>query len=487
MNFYSVEFFYFSFITVVLYFLFPPRLGTVFLVLAGFFFYGQYSIAHALLLAASTAITYSICQVMSGKEDGRTKRKLLLLSLTYNIGILFIFKYFNFFNGIVASLATHAGVSYRIPALQMALPVGISFYTFLLLAYSIDVYRGSIIHERNIARFTLFVSFFPKILAGPIERGRDFLPQLQGPHKVDWQGVTWGIKLIVWGLFKKLVIADRLAAFVDPVFATPAEYTGLSLTIAALFYSFQIYADFSGYTDIAIGLSQIIGFRIADNFNRPYAAASVSEFWRRWHISLSAWLRDYLYIPLGGNRVSNLRRWFNVLIVFLLCGLWHGASWTFIVWGAIHGIYIVFGLASQNLRRWFASVTGLDRLPALHRGLRILITFVLVTIAWVFFRANSIHDGFYIVSHLFSNWSAVSDPAFLKKAIFMGHTAMQFSIALASLAFMIIVHYIERHETMRTMFAGKPLWLRWSFYYIFVTGILLLGSSGTEKFIYFQF
>jgi D-alanyl-lipoteichoic acid acyltransferase DltB (MBOAT superfamily) len=292
---------------------------------------------------------------------------------------------------------------------------------------------------------------------------------------------------MAWGLFKKVVVADRLAVFVDIVFNNPAHHDGPSLALAMFLYSFQIYCDFSGYTDIAIGISQVFGLKLMDNFDRPYTARSVAEFWRRWHISLSTWLRDYLYIPLGGNRAARARLYINILIVFLVCGLWHGANWTFVEWGLIHGFFLVFGLFSRDFRSRIANSVGLDRVPALHKGIQILTTFVLVTLAWVFFRADSLFDAVYIVTHLHTGWADIFTGNKLNSMIFFGRPKSDFIIALSSLIFVWTIHFLETHGNMRHMLSDKPIIIRWPAYYIIVISVLLLCAPGSQKFIYFQF
>ena len=341
--------------------------------------------------------------------------------------------------------------------------------------------------EKHLGVFALYVAFFPKLLAGPIERAKQFLPQLHEGHRWDWGRATNGFKLIVWGLFKKLVVADRLAVFVDLVFANPGNYEGPSLALATVLYSFQIYCDFSGYTDVAIGASQVLGFKLMDNFDRPYSARSIAEFWRRWHISFSTWLRDYLYIPLGGNRVIPARLYINLMIVFLICGLWHGANWTFIEWGLIHGLYLIVGLASQGIRSKITHALGLDRIPAFHRGLQVFTTFVLVSLAWVFFRADSLHDAVYVITHLHTGWADIFAGNKLGSMLFLGKPKVQLIIALSSLAFVWFIHFIEGHDNMRNMLSDKPLYLRWSVYYVMLISVLLLYAPSSQRFIYFQF
>jgi D-alanyl-lipoteichoic acid acyltransferase DltB (MBOAT superfamily) len=275
--------------------------------------------------------------------------------------------------------------------------------------------------------------------------------------------------------------------FVDKVFDNPSAYDGPSFVLAAVLYSFQIYCDFSGYTDIAIGISQVFGFKLTDNFDRPYVARSVAEFWRRWHISLSTWLRDYLYIPLGGNRVNPVRLYINLMVVFLICGLWHGSSWTFVVWGFIHGLFLVIGLASRNVRSKISHVFGLDRVPAFHRGFQVCITFALVSLAWIFFRADSLHDAVYVITHLHIGWIDILTGDRFESMIFLGRPKNEFAIALVSLIFVWIIHFIEDNYAMRLMLSERPFYVRWPVYYLMLFAVLLLSAPGLQKYIYFQF
>ncbi len=487
MNFYSNEFFLFFLITAGLFFRLPGKYQWIVLLAASFYFYGSFGFQFLPFILVSTVIGYFSCIKIGTEESQQRRKRYLLLNILANCAILLFFKYANFFGTTLNDVAHFFGWTVTVPHLNLFLPLGISFYTFSIISSSIDIYRHQTEPERHLGKYALFVAFFPRVLAGPIERARQFLPQLSATQSFDWARITFGLKLVVWGFFKKIVIADRLALFVDPVFANPSGYDGLSLTMASLFYTCQLYADFSGYTDIAIGCSHILGFTIADNFNRPYGATSVGDFWRRWHMSFSFWLRDYLYIPLGGNRTSKARYYFNILIVFFVCGLWHGANWTFVIWGLLHGIYLCISRLSEKTRGSAAERFGLTRFPALHRRLKVLITYLLVAFAWIFFRAASVSDAWYVVSHLHRDWPALTDIQALSSSLFLGRPTIDLFLALGAIGFFYLFHRINDHATIRTMFAGRPPWLRWSFYYILVLSILLIGVYGSDKFIYFQF
>ena len=347
MLFHSIEFFIFFPIIVILY-LFLVRvvkknwINQLFLLAASLYFYACWEPKYLLLILTSVFITW-ISGILMMDRPQRYKKVVLFISLLSNLGILFFFKYYNFFADIINILYTKLHIHTQIPEFNVLLPVGISFYTFQALGYSIDVYRGTVKAERNIITYALFVTFFPQLVAGPIERTEHLLPQFKSNHDFDYDRVTNGLKLALWGMFKKIVIADQLAIYVDKVYSSPTEYQSTALILATVFFAFQILCDFSGYSDIAIGCAKILGFSLNENFDSPYLACNMADFWKRWHISLSTWFRDYLYIPLGGNRCSPLRHSLNLLITFLLSGLWHGASITFIFWGLIHGLFLIIG------------------------------------------------------------------------------------------------------------------------------------------------
>ena len=487
MDSYSLSFFVFLFIVIAIHYLVPQRFRWVVLLGASYYFYGTFKFQYVFLLAFSTIVAYFAALLMEKKPNASSKKKIFLIGCICNLGILFVFKYYNFFSSSVASIFGNGNFSSRSHLLHLVVPVGISFYIFQVVSYMIDVYRGNRIAERHLGLFALYVSFFPKLLAGPIERAKQLLPQLHEYHQWDWERSTNGFKLMVWGLFKKVVVADRIAVFVDIVFNNPSSYDGPSFVLAAVLYSFQIYCDFSGYTDIAIGISQVFGFKLTDNFNRPYVARSVAEFWRRWHISLSTWLRDYLYIPLGGNRVNPARLYINLMVVFLICGLWHGSNWTFVIWGFIHGLFLVIGIASQNVRSKIIHVFGLDTVPAIHRGFQVCITFALVSLAWIFFRADSLRDAAYIITHLHAGWIDLLTGDRFESMIFFGRPKNELIIALASLIFVWIIHFIEDHDAMRRMLSERPFYVRWPVYYLMLFAVFLLSAPGSQKYIYFQF
>jgi len=487
MLFNSTGFFFFFAIVVAVYFAIPYRFRWVLLLCASYYFYICWKPVYALLLFLSTFVVY-YAGIQMGKTEIKSKRKkFLILSLFSNLGLLFLFKYYHFFNDSLRTLFAQYNLFYGIPALKFLLPVGISFYTFKSLSYSIDVYRGNQAPEKHLGIFALYVAFFPQLLAGPIERSTRLLPQLRKAFYFDYQRVTEGAKLIFWGLFQKVVVADTLSTLVDSVYDKPTQYTGISFAVATVFFAFQIYCDFSGYSDIAIGAAQILGYRTMENFNRPYFSKSIAEFWRRWHISLSSWFRDYLYIPLGGNRVSIPRGYLNLLVVFLLCGLWHGANWTFVIWGGLHGGYLVFSNVTQRARERVVQKLGLENTPRLSKSLKVLTTFIFVCFAWIFFRSNSVSDAFYIVSHLLTGWETVFNMETLRDGLSLGPSRFQWIVGTASIGLVLFVQLLQRQGRVIDQLSKKPVWLRWSIYYAMISIFLLCGSLQSKEFIYFQF
>lgn len=486
MPFNSVQFLFFFAIVTAMYFAIPYRFRWILLLGASYYFYISWKPAYVILIIITTFITYS-AGLWMGKIGTKSKRKtILILSLFFNLGFLFVFKYYNFFNDSLRVIFQHYNLFYGSPALNVLLPIGISFYTFKNLSYAIDVYRGDQSPEKHLGYYALYVAFFPQLLAGPIERATRFLPQLFGKFAFDYVRVTNGLKLMLWGLFQKMVVADNLAPLVDSVYKDPTHHQGIGLILGTLFFAFQIYCDFAGYSDMAIGAAQVMGFTTMDNFNRPYFSKSIPEFWRRWHISLSTWFRDYLYIPMGGNRVTIPRWYFNLFIVLLICGLWHGANWTFLVWGGLHGIYLVFSVLTQGIREKVRKTIGLDRVPRLHNGLKIVVTFFLVCFAWIFFRANSISDAIYILSHLFTGWGGLGIQA-PKATPFFGPLKFQWVVGVVSVGILLLIHLLQGGNHFDQWLSKKRISLRWAVYYSMVLAILLFGHFGAKEFIYFQF
>ena len=473
---------------VFLYFSLPHRYRWALLLGASYFFYMSWEPAYLLLILTSTVVDY-FASLGIAKTSSRYKRKgFLILSLCANLGLLFSFKYFNFFSESLRFLFQYLPFSYNIPALNFLLPVGISFYTFQTLSYTIEVYRGNQEPEKHFGYFALYVSYFPQLVAGPIERPMNLLPQLRSKHDFDYNRVTEGLGLIVWGLFKKVVIADRLALIVDNVYAQPDRFTGVGLSIATVFFAFQIYCDFSGYTDIAIGCAQVMGHRLMRNFNRPYFATSIAEFWKRWHISLTTWFRDYLYIPLGGNRVKISRFYFNIIVVFVISGLWHGANWTFILWGLYHGLYYIIGKSTNSYRQTVAKISGLSRYPRFHHIVKIVITFVLVCFGWIIFRANNFSDVVTIISRLGTGWASVLNMSEFKMVLSSFNVAEdEFWLGLLLIGLLISIQFLHGPKRVTEFFAQWNWPIRRLAYVLLVLMIFNFGVAQKIPFIYFQF
>ncbi len=485
MLFNSVEFLIFFPIVAALYFACPYRYRWALLLAASYYFYAAWKLEYIVLIIASTLISYGAAMLMV-KPAYQTKRTLLLvIGLGSNLAILFAFKYFNFVNDSLQAVFDQFNLFYNVPMFQALLPVGISFYTFQTLGYIIDVYRGQIEPERHLGRFALFVSFFPQLVAGPIERAANLLPQFYTKFHFDEARVTSGLRLMLWGMFQKVVIADRLGLYVNAVYNEPLAWSGWPVLMATFFFAFQIYCDFAGYSNIAIGAARVMGFNLMENFRRPYFAQSPAEFWRRWHISLSTWFRDYLYIPLGGSRVPLPRWYLNLMIVFVVSGLWHGAAWTFVIWGGLHGLYVVGQAATKNARNKLASRLGLDRRPTTRAVLSGLITFSLVYLAWIFFRANSIGDAFLLLGNMtpLTNFADVTAPW----ATIASNPAQEMALSLGLILLLLLVHWVQEQPRSIPILWQRPLWFRWAVYLSLALAIMNLGITEGVPFIYFQF
>ncbi len=474
MFFNSYEYLFFFPIVTLCYFALPwVKARVVLLLIASYFFYMCWNPVFIVLIIISTVVDYFAGRAISNTTEESRKKLFLWLSLIVNLGILFYFKYYNFLRDNLQYVIDQISPSLVIPEHSWLLPVGISFYTFQTLSYTIDVYRGKQKVENNFFVFALYVSFFPQLVAGPIERSTNLLPQFLEKHNFDYNRVRSGLLLILIGLFKKIVIADRFALYADQIFDSPGEYKGMAAIMGTIFFSFQIYCDFSGYTDIAIGSARVLGYRLMENFKGPYFSKSIKEFWRRWHISLSTWFRDYLYIPLGGNRLGTNKLYRNLVIVFLVTGLWHGANWTFVVWGMFHGLFLIIErLGWLNI---------LEKLPSVFQ---VVYSFMVVSVAWVFFRADTITDASTILQNFF-----LSDGAYFNINIYKSTVDIaELQISLALLLVIIILHYIEYKKDLITYILSLPLLLRWPIYILLIYSIPLLGQYGESKpFIYFQF
>jgi D-alanyl-lipoteichoic acid acyltransferase DltB (MBOAT superfamily) len=496
MPFNSPRFLLFLAATVAVHYALPRRFRVPFLAVAGYVFYMAWTPAYALLLAASTAAAYGFGLAIDRAADPRPRKRLLAIAIAFQAGLLAVFKYAGFVNESLRTTARAAGLPYDVPVVAILLPVGLSFYVFKSISYVADVYRRRLPADASVARVALYVGFFSQLVAGPIERATRLLPQMREPRRVDYAQVKEALLLILWGFFKKIVIADRLAAAINPVWSAPERYDPWTLLVAAYSFSFQIYCDFSGYSDVAIGAALLLGYRIRINFDKPYFADSLRDFWRRWHISLMDWFRDYLYIPLGGNRAGRGRTYANLMLVFLISGLWHGAAWTFVVWGAVHGAMLVVARATGSARERAAAWLRMDRVPALRRALRVVVTFHLVTFAWVFFRAESLGDAFLVLHRIAAAaWNAAAAPAAFAASIARVGIAPRLvhapdlALAFVMIAGMEVVHLLERGRAFPEWVEQRSGWTRVALWCVLLWAILIFGRYGadSQEFIYARF
>jgi alginate O-acetyltransferase complex protein AlgI len=487
----------------------------VLLLAASYYFYAAWAPQYLLWIVVSTLIDYIAAIQIARMPAGAARKGLLAFSIVANLALLFVTKYLGFFSDSLQALLNPLNVPYDVPVFRVLLPVGISFYTFQTIGYTVDVYRGKVEPERHLGLFALFVSFFPQLVAGPIERAGKLLPQFRARRDVSASGVVDGLRLMLYGMFKKVVIADRLALYVNGVYDHPADYRGLPILLATLFFAIQIYCDFSGYSDIALGAAKVMGFDLTPNFRRPYFATSIAEFWRRWHISLSSWFRDYVYIPLGGNRVAKWRWYANLMIVFVASGLWHGANWTFVLWGALHGLYYLVEVWTTGIRDRAAQALGLKGKPVLGTVVGGLVTFVLVCFAWVFFRANAISDAFTLIGGMVrAGVSTVPAPLTGEVGLSpvvapwggaVSRPSLEMAFAFALIAILAFVDWIQADWTsadgasaagasggqrpawMRGLELTRKVWIRWAVYVLLALAIMNLGVSRGTPFVYLQF
>jgi D-alanyl-lipoteichoic acid acyltransferase DltB (MBOAT superfamily) len=451
------------------------------LLAASYYFYMCWNVKYILVIIGISLIDYAAGLLIEKSRQTRSRRFYLGLSLFCNIGLLVVFKYFNFLSVSATGFLHSMGLGYSTPLLDAILPVGLSFHTFQAMSYTIDVYHRKAPAERSLLNYALYVAFFPQMVAGPIERPNELLPQFHRDPQPHLARIRSGIEHAVWGLFKKMVIADALSGYVSLIYQKPQNYSGAELTLATLAFSLQIYCDFSGYSEIALGIARIMGYELRVNFAQPYFSRSIGEFWHRWHISLSTWFRDYVYIPLGGNRVAVPRHYVNLFATFVISGLWHGANWTFVAWGALHGSLLILSELTSGLRAKTRKLLLLDRAPLLLAALQRLSTFVLVTLAWIMFRARDIGSAAYIFTHL------------LPLGHFNSYTLSVGGIPRANTPFllffivtMLVVEWwiMHPHRAPR-LWSWSPA--RWCFFYACLYSIVFFGVFGHIDFIYFQF
>ena len=479
MLFNSFSFAIFLPIVFCLYWLIPHAYRWLLLLVVSYYFYMSWNAKYVFLILLTTIVSYFAGLFLEKVHDQRKKKWVLAFTSLICLGVLFFFKYFNFISESVSTLFSLFSIQLNPLTLKVLLPVGISFYTFQTLSYVIDVYKGDIPAEHHFGYYATFISFFPQLVAGPIERTRNLLPQIKQAHIFDYSQATYGLKLIAWGYFKKLVIADTLSPFVSRVFDMPHDFRGFALILASLFFTLQIYCDFSGYSDIAIGTAKLMGINLMTNFKSPYFSCSIKEFWSRWHISLSTWFRDYVYIPLGGNQVGKLRHARNLMTTFLVSGLWHGANWTYVIWGGIHGL-------GQLIEKHLIASADTSS----HRAtqvIRTLIVFLFCAFAWIFFVSSSVSDAFYVISHLFDG---ISQPiAYLhdgfanigmEKVVFAKETVLILILALFDL--------VSLKQDVIILISQKKTFVRWTIYVSFCLLIIFFSQKGiAAEFVYFQF
>lgn len=498
MLFNSLDFIIFLPIVALIYFIIPNKVKYLWLLIASYYFYMCWNAKYALLILFSTVITYASglliqkvkCLQVDYDRRQRCKKIVVALSFILNLGILFYFKYINFAIDIVSRLFAKIHIELSVPSFDIILPVGISFYTFQALSYTMDVYRDEIHAEKNFFRYALFVSFFPQLVAGPIERSKSLLKQLAVPKRFDFNAAREGFLLMLWGFFLKIVLADRIALFVDTVYGDYITYSGWYLILATVLFAIQIYCDFYGYSVIAMGAAKVVGITLTENFDAPYLSTSVAGFWRKWHTSLTSWFRDYLYIPLGGNRKGKLRKYINNMVVFLVSGLWHGAHYSYVAWGGLNGLYQVAGDLLKPIRDKLVLVMHLNRASLGHKLMQVIGTFILVDFSWVFFRAKGIREAFDIVKSMIS----VKNPwvLFDESIYHCGLDVKNFWLMVVCIGVLLFADFCKyKNIKIHEVIMRQDYWFRWLFITFAVDAILLFGMWGPSfnqaNFIYFQF
>lgn len=498
MLFNSVNFLIFFPIVLIIYFCIPSQKRYIWLLIASYYFYMCWNAKYVVLLLFSTIATYLCAYIIDRmrKKESKTngnvicQKVCIFVCILLNLMILFFFKYFDFAISNLNNLLNILGLKVKVPVIDVVLPIGISFYIFQALGYILDVYRGEIEAERNFLKYALFVSFFPQLVAGPIERSKNLLNQIKTPTYFDIQNIRNGLMTMAYGLFLKVVVADNLASIINPIYENYNESSGMMLLTATIFFAFQIYCDFEGYSQLAIGSARVLGFHISGNFKTPYLSLSVKEFWQRWHISLTSWFRDYLYIPLGGNRKGKKRKYLNTMIVFLISGLWHGAAWNFVVWGGINGIYNIIQEITENIRIKIYNIFKIDTNACAWRIFSCIMTFVLIDISWLFFRASGAKDALEILGKIISDVDITY--FFSDSFLDVFGSVKKFEIIFFSLLAMFLIDWLRNKcIDIKGLIFRQQIVFRWIIYFFIIFIIMFWGAYGLDyeqtQFIYFQF
>jgi alginate O-acetyltransferase complex protein AlgI len=479
MLFNSLQFLYFFVVVTVLYYTLKHQYRWMLLLAASCYFYMAFIPIYICILGFTIVIDY-FAGILIENTEGHKRKAFLVCSIIANVGVLAVFKYYNFLNGNLNFLLHGFALSSPLPYLKILLPIGLSFHTFQAMSYTIEVYRRNYRAERHFGMYSLYVMFYPQLVAGPIERPQNLLPQLKANHVFDYNNITSGLRLIAWGLFKKVVIADRVGILVDHVYSRPHDFNGISLIIATFFFALEDYCDFSGYSDIAIGTARIMGIKLMQNFNYPIFSKSISDFWSRWHISLTAWFRQYVYKPMMKKNKSVTWHMFTVLFVLFLVGLWHGPNWTFIAWGILNALYLIIATATRKPWRVFLAAIGLGK----HETFSILGTFSLLCFSVIFFRADTISNAFYVAGHIFT---FIPDLFHFHHLQYMGMKNSELLFSFLLILFLVATEFMQIRYSLFNKFLKQPVYIRWAFYYIALFVIGIYGIFEHREFIYFQF
>lgn len=494
MSFNSFLFYPIFIIIVIVNYALPKKWRWVVLLIASYIIYGLSDVKYVVILLLSTFISYLVGRMIAHIDGEKQKRIWMLAGLILTLSILFVFKYLNFFFEIVNTFLTGVGLHWSFRGMDLIFPIGISFYIFQQVSYITDVYTGKAQAEKNFGHYALFIAFFPKLLIGPIERYNHLMPQLVDPEAFKYQNFIDSLVRIAWGLFKKLVIADRLAVVSNTVFSAPQNFYSPQLILGVLAFTFQIYIDFSAYCDIAIGTAKILGIDLVENFDRPYFARSLTDFWRRWHISLSSWLRDYIFMPLDFKlrRKKPREFWLAVvmIITFLISGLWHGANWTFLVWGGLHGLYQAVEIVTQKKRDLWAKKRNIDRNSIAHQILQIITTFTFVSFTWLFFKAGSLAKALPMLTSIITLNGTTSETAWIFNSGNLGLDAKDFFMMSIMLLVFLLIEALQGKIKLMTLLNQQPTWFRWIFYLGLIFSITIFGFYGENvprDFVYFKF